>query len=161
MNVRQLANQIVRPALAYVGDGLPGFESDGAVQMVMGTGAHESHFQDLAQIGGGPALGLWQMEPATAADIRDNFLAYHPDLQKRVNDLVAAWPSVEQQLASNIAYGAVMCRLAYWRHPNPLPAPGDLTGQASLWKVAYNTALGAGSPAEFIRDYRTYIGDAL
>lgn len=160
MNVRQLA-VIVRNALAYVGDGLPGFESDGAVQMVMGTAAHESHFADFAQLGGGPALGLWQIEPEDADDIHKNFLVYHPDLSRRVADLVASWPSIEQQLASNIAYGAVICRLTYWRHPNPLPAPGDLTGQASLWKVAYNTALGAGSPAEFIADYRTYIGDAL
>lgn len=160
MNVRQLA-AIVRNALAYVGDGLAGFESDAAAQMVMGTAAHESHFEDLAQIGGGPALGLWQMEPATAADIQANFLAYHPNLKTRVADLLAPWPSAEQQLASNLAYGAVMCRLALWRHPNPLPAPGDLAGQAALWKAVYNTSSGAGTVEEYMADYHRYIGDAL
>ena len=47
--------------------------SDNAVNLLMGTAAQESHLGKYRkQIGGGPALGIFQMEPATFNDIVNN-----------------------------------------------------------------------------------------
>ena len=45
--------------------------SEDAMALVMRTGMAESGFKTLKQYGGGPALGFWQVEPATANDVVD------------------------------------------------------------------------------------------
>ncbi|SMF86500.1 hypothetical protein SAMN05428998_1881, partial [Tistlia consotensis USBA 355] len=92
LDVRQFATWIVRPTLAYLADGLPGFASDAAVELLLGTAAQESGFRYLAQLGGGPALGPYQSEPATRADVHDSYLRYRPDLERRVASLLAPHP---------------------------------------------------------------------
>ena len=49
------------------------------VQLLLGTAAVESYFIYRRQLGGGPAVGLWQMESRTARDIFDNYLRYRPE----------------------------------------------------------------------------------
>lgn len=51
---------VVRPVLRVMSAW-----SQPAEDLVMGTAAQESRLTYLRQLGGGPALGLWQMEPAT------------------------------------------------------------------------------------------------
>ncbi|EKE78447.1 hypothetical protein [Oceanibaculum indicum] len=161
MDVRQLANQIIRPTLAYVGDGLPGFASEAAVRLLLGTAAVESELHYLAQVPTGPAQGIYQIEPATAEDIHNSFLRYRLPLRSRVMELAAAHPVEAQQLASNLAYATAIARLVYWRSPLKLPAADDIEGMAGMWKQVFNTSLGAGEPAKFIEAYRRLIQPKL
>jgi hypothetical protein len=149
----QLRARVIEPALGFLG--LPGGEA--AVRLVLGTAAQESGFAALAQLHG-PALGPWQIEPATHHDLLENFLESRPELDKKLALLAAGWPSLTQQLASNLCYAAAVCRLIYFRAPDALPDADDIDGLGKYWKRFYNTASGAGSVGEFVANYRRYIG---
>jgi hypothetical protein len=76
---RQFRALIVRPALESIN-----LWSQQAEDLVMGTAAQESRLIYLRQLGNGPALGLFQMEPATHNDIWVNFLRWKPSWQNAV-----------------------------------------------------------------------------
>lgn len=123
----------------------------------MGTAAAESRLQYLAQIGG-PALGLWQMEPATHSDCWRSYLDYRKDLAGRVMLAAGRGTSTPRQppddwLVFNLRYAAAICRVHYLRVPHPLPAADDVEGLARYWKAHYNTALGAGTVEHFVNAY--------
>jgi hypothetical protein len=161
INVRHLASRVMRQALARID--LPGFASDAAVELLLGTAAQESGLQHLAQIGGGPALGIYQIEPATRLDIHQNYLAFRPAVERQVLAL-ASDPHVldlDSQLVSNLAYATVIARLVYYRSPLPLAPAGDIAGHGRLWKRVYNTAEGAGLATHFISTYRLLVAPNL
>lgn len=148
MDAHQLRHEIVRPALQLIGMYSPAAEC-----LVMGTAAQESRLAYVRQIKG-PALSLWQMEPATHDDIWQHWLVYKPDVQQ---DVLAAiyvnTPPDAERLVWDLRYGAIMCRLHYRRQPEALPAPDDIWSMAAYWKRTYNTALGKGTEQEFVRNY--------
>ncbi len=147
--VRHLLVRVIRPTLARIADADPGIESEAAAMLLLGTAAAESGFRALAQSPTGPALGFWQIEPATHADVHANFLAFRPALARAVARLVAPDPAPEAQLATNLAYSVAMARLVYRRSPARLPDPRDVAGLAAVWKQAFNTAAGKGTEAHF------------
>lgn len=147
--VRQLLVRVIRPTLARLNDADPGIDGEAAAMLLLGTAAAESAFRALAQSPTGPALGLWQIEPATHADVRDNYLRFRPGLQRAVDRLLAPEPAPEAQLATNLAYGVAVARLVYRRSPARLPDPRDVAGLAAVWKAAYNTVAGKGTEAHF------------
>jgi hypothetical protein len=158
LDVAQFRDLIVRPTLGKIG-----LASDAAERLIMGTAAHESGFHFLAQIGG-PALGLFQIEPATHADLWNTFLIGPPKpLAVAVGGLAAhgqpfLWLNdAHDQLASNLAYATAICRCLYYRISAPLPDADDLPGLAAYWKRYYNTPLGAGTPEQFIADYQRLV----
>jgi hypothetical protein len=155
LDVAQLRARVVEPALGFLQ--LPGGEA--AIRLVLGSAVHESEgLRYLAQAPSGPALGLWQIEPEAFNDLDDNFLKFRPALSAKLDQLVARWPSPTLQLATNLIFGAAVCRLIYFRAPEPLPDADDIDGMAKLWKLRFNTAAGAGTVAEWVSDYRRYIG---
>lgn len=145
MDPEHLRDLIVAPVLHHLG-----MWSLAAEQLLLGTAAQESKLRYLRQLGGGPALGLWQIEPATERDIWNNYLAFRQDLEARIRDLQSPF----QGLAVNLPYGCAMARLVYRRSPLPLPPAGDVAGLAQLWKQVYNTPRGKGTVAEFIESWR-------
>lgn len=152
MNVRDLRNEVVRPALEHIDRwSLP------AEQLVLATAVHESNACYLRQIGGGPALGLWQMEPATEEDIWGNYLVYRKPLASAVRALLASSPSRTSQLVTNLLYGAAMARIHYLRDPRPLPPAGDARAMGECWKRHYNTPLGAGTVGGFESTFNQYV----
>lgn len=145
--------KIVEPALGALG--LPG--SEAAIRLVCGTAAQESGLRFLMQ-DKGPALGLFQIEPATWSDIVANFFPGHSDIAAKVAAmLTSSWRPIDE-LACNPRFGAAVCRIVYFRAPDPLPDAGDLDGQARYWKRFYNTAGGAGTVAEYVSNYRRTFG---
>ena len=146
----QIRDLVVRPALQAINAWTPAAEI-----LVIGTGLQESGYAALAQ-DGGPALGFWLMEPATATDIWDNYLAYQNPLSLRITALVAEEQDKIAQLTWNLQYGAAMCRIKYLRAPDPLPAAADLEGMAAIYKKIYNSPQGAATPAEFINKATAY-----
>ncbi|WP_051340940.1 hypothetical protein [Azospirillum halopraeferens] len=162
LSPRHLRDDVIIPVLRIcAGDDAPGFASAAGVELVLGTAAVESRLRALRQIGGGPALGLWQMEPATHEDIWANFLRYRAKLGERILMLRGECPPKERQLVTNLAYGAAMCRAHYYRRPEPLPAAGDVLAQGFYWKAHYNTHLGAGKPGDYVDVWRTLVAPFL
>lgn len=160
MNIRHLRDHVIRPALLHLAAELPGFARDGAVELLLGTIAQESNFRHLVQLGG-PARGLYQVEPATYRDIQENYLRYKPAAQKAVLSLRAAWPDSESQLVTNLAFATAIARLVYYRSPAAIPATGDIAGHARVWKRVYNTPLGKGTEAEFIANFNRFVAPNL
>lgn len=142
MNLGQLRTFVVRPALQHIQLWTPEAEN-----LVMGTAIVESAADFLAQVGGGPALGIWQMEPLTHDDIWANYIGYRRPLVERMNQLTtsAAITAGAHELVGNLFYAAAMCRVAYARAPEPLPPERDALAMAKLWKLRYNTPKGAGT----------------
>lgn len=161
LDVRQVRDYVVRPVLEDLGVwSLP------AEALVLGTAAQESQFVNLHQVGGGPALGLWQMEPATFDDLFVSYLAFRPGLDRTVRALISAAnaagrPPLALELAWNLRLGAAMCRLHYLRAPFELPVVGDVAGMARAWKEFYNTPGGAGTADEFVNNYRRFVAPVM
>ena len=141
LNIQQLKYDVVEPALAALG-----LMSTAALNLVTGTALVESQAAYVKQNGGGPALGLWQVEPATEQDIWTNYLAYQHDLSARVRGLLAGGATTPQ-LVGNLPYCAAICRLKYLRAPGALPAAKDAAAMAAYHKTIYNSSLGAANAA--------------
>lgn len=145
-----LRDRVVAPVLDRLG-----MRSPAAENLLLGTALVESWTVALAQDGGGPALGIYQMEPATHDDAIA-WLARRPDTAPLVLIHRAPQPDPRAQLATNLAYATAMCRIQYWRRPEPLPAADDVAGLAAYWKRFWNTAAGRGDPDEFVRRWRLF-----
>jgi hypothetical protein len=127
-----------------------GLYSEDAVDLVYKTGNAETGYRHLKQMGGGPAIGFWQVEPATLIDIMDNYVKFRPKLGIRLKSLGFDKRDMEVRLMGNIALQAVFCRLKYKRDKHALPKSNDLQGQAEYWKRVYNTHLGKGTIKHFM-----------
>lgn len=163
INSKQVRELIVRPALEHIGKW-----SESAEELLMGTAAQESHMGTyIKQLGGGPALGIFQMEPATHGDIWDNYLYYKPkDFKSLIKDLLPVWAVYSSEpyawsdsMVHSLQYAAAMCRVHYLRKSEPLPYAWDLEGQARYWKEHYNTHLGKGTEEEFLHNYKRFVTD--
>lgn len=144
-----LRRRVIRPACDHLG-----LWSQAAENLLWGTANYESELLFLEQQGGGPALGLWQIEPATRRDLYDRWLTRRPHLREKLRALVAPVPKPEKQLATNLMYACAVARLIYYRRPEPLPHADDIEGLAAYWKQWYNTPAGAGSAARWVLKYR-------
>jgi|TARA_R110000824_G_scaffold118291_3_gene270534 hypothetical protein len=127
-----------------------GLYSEDAVDLVYKTGNAETGYKHLKQMGGGPAIGFWQVEPATLFDIMDNYIKFRPELGIRISTLGFDKRDMEVRVMSNIALQAVFCRLKYRRDKHPLPKANDTKAQAKYWKRVYNTELGKGTIEHFM-----------
>lgn len=70
MTVSQFYELVLRPTLQHLAPLIP--YSVAAEALVLATAVAESRLDALRQMGGGPALGVHQMEPTTHNDIWDN-----------------------------------------------------------------------------------------
>ncbi len=152
LDPRQFRVLVIRPTLKHLKMWTPAAEN-----LLLGTAAHESRLTYLKQHGSGPALGVYQIEPATHEDVWENYLKYKGDIAGRVRALASQnWPgenNMHRELITNLAYATAIARLVYYRRPEPMPAANDIDGLARYWKQHYNTPLGAGRPAEFVAHY--------
>lgn len=177
---------VVRPVLAQLAHHKPAMASPGAEAIVLGTMCVESEGgRWLKQVDRrknpvGPALGPWQIEPATAVDIVDRWAlssrrremevggvkglhpAYRrPELARAMGELLWLGQPVGakvDQLCWNLGLGAAICRCVYWtRVPGPLPEPFDGREQGKLWKAVYNTAEGKGAVQGYLAAFEEMV----
>lgn len=161
MDGLQLRDFVVRPTLQALG-----LHSEAAERLVMGTAAHESlgfRFIDQTTPGPGPARSLWQIELATYHDLMARSL---PRMPAGVRDGFARlfghpggtiYPPGDR-LWWDLALGAAVCRLLYFRHPDPLPAADDIPGLGAAWKKIYNTEQGMGTVTAWVANFRRHCG---
>ena len=76
---RKILLAAIRPALTTLAAG-----GIAAEQLLLGTAIQESLLIHRQQLGGGPALGLFQMETATHDDCWNNFLKFRKGLADKV-----------------------------------------------------------------------------
>jgi len=122
--------------------------SKAAVNLLLGTAAQESGFGTyLRQIGGGPALGAFQMEPATFSWLALRFKDEYPEFAERH----------ARELEWDLRLAIIFARLKYKSIPEPLPEHWDIGGLAFYWKRFYNTYKGSGTEDHFIAAYNQYV----
>jgi len=168
LHLRQLRLQVVEPVLRAIGMG-----GEAAIRLMLGTAAVESRLRYLAQVGGGPALGIYQMEPATARDIVGRYLDQRQDIASRLSDALApcapaprGWRHMPDgalcfRLAADLAFATALARVRYFWVPEPLPDASDVPAIARYWKRHFNTLGGAGTEAKFIDAYREIVSPHL
>ena len=160
MNSGQFRKLIVRPTLQFLDPEIP--YSRVAEELLMLTAATESHLGEyIAQVGGGPALGVYQMEPATHEDLLNSLKM--PAWNKIAIKVYLFLPMLLakehlNQLVGNLYYATTMARLKYYAVKEALPPPhGDILGLAMYWKLYYNTYAGKGKADEALENYRRYV----
>lgn len=140
MYLPQLKDLIIRVLKEY------NLYSESAVVLLLGTCAQESKFgRYLRQLGSGPALSIFQIEPTTFNFLKKKYSSRF-DLEK------ISFEELEYNLKSAILF----CRLKYLSILEKLPRADDLPALAYYWKKYYNTALGSGTTKEFIWNYQLY-----
>ena len=160
---RDFLECIIQPTLERLAEGLPRdkypapINTLAAEQILMGTAIRESKLRYLRQIGGGPALGPYQMEPFTHDDHWRTYLIRYPELADKLSGMSTTWPTRSDQLISNLTYATAMARIHYYRVPQPLPQAGDVEGFAHYWKDHFNSHMGHGTVPQFVLDYNEHV----
>lgn len=151
---RAFREDVIRPVLQTLSD-LSGRELGGedAEELLLFTAVHESGgLRFRRQLSGGPALGLYQMEPATHDDIWMHFLSSRPELDGAMREMFTpADGSLDASLLEiDDGYATAMARVHYLRARQVLPPAGSPDAQAAYWKRNYNTTAGRGTIAAFL-----------
>ena len=141
--------------------------SDGAVELLMLTAAAESNLGEYIEQTKGPAVGIFQMEPTTFADIMGRWLDTKPDLRERVEKVLMRHVGSEYDTTKhganvmryNIKAAIIAARLHYLARPGAIPSASDSKGLATYWKKHWNTELGKGTVIGAMRKYQQFVDD--
>ena len=153
----QLRDTVIKPVLSslvVLQHDQSGGDATAMVELLLGTGMQESRLGDFLHQMNGPALGIWQMEPATEKDIWENYLAYHPEVRVPIGKLLASGIARTDQLAGNLYYACAMARIQYMRVKEPLPAAGAYEAQAAYYVKHYNAG-GKATIEQYLENWHT------
>ena len=143
----RIVGGIINPTLEHLhGDDIP--VSENARALLFAIGMAETGYAVNHQIGGGPALGFWQMEPATAKDLLKWLVVRHPKARVDVHNLTHGARPLDA-LRCNPLYACALARCFFLRRAEPLP-PIDLETIARYWKKVWNTHAGKGTVSGFM-----------
>jgi len=132
-------------------------------ELLMLTCAVESDMgQNIKQLNGGPAVGLFQMEPATHNDTMDRWLNLkrNESLKGLINyylDWNCGALISYDTMRWNMKYAIIVARLKYKMIKEPIPKKEDVVGLAKYWKKYWNTELGDGTVEKAIEKYNKYV----
>ena len=158
MKSDHLAEYVIRPTLRLMEGFWEGINSEAAVNLMLGTAAQESLCGKYLKQVNGPALGIYQVEPATHRDVWDSYLAYRTEQASFMRSLATQMWALEENLIWNLQYATAVARLVYWRESFEWPSdPKDVEALARIWKSSYNTELGRGTEEEFMANYFRYV----
>lgn len=148
-NAEQLATLIIKPALL---DLL--MYSENAIELLLFTCAVESLGGTYLHQLKGPALGIYQMEPATYNDLWQNFIFYRPNIKLQlIHSFDASRIPPEDRLIYDLRFATAMARIHYARVTEPLPLANDTFAIYDYYKKYYNTAAGKANYLDSIDKY--------
>jgi hypothetical protein len=124
--------------------------SEDAVELIYRTGMSETKYRHLIQMGGGPAVGFFQCEPATMRDIIENYAMYRPAIMAKLHALGYDEKDAEMRMMGSIPLQVAFCRLKYRRDKHAIPSADDIEAQGKYWKRVYNSELGKGTLEHFL-----------
>lgn len=157
MKPQTLHDYIIFPTLNFMG---PTYNTPAIRQLLLATCAQESHCgQYLKQIKG-PALGLYQMEPATVKDLYTNFVAYDKERQRVLEQFISPAAAVAPQLISLVGelfYATALARMNYRRVKEAVPAFNSFPAMWAYYKKYWNSTLGAATEREFQANWNAYV----
>lgn len=113
-------------------------------QLVLETIQVESYRTHVRQLGGGPALGLIQMEPSTYEDLM-SFVRRYKSVNSQVMSFYDKKSSLEDNLKHNVPFQIALVLANYWRKCGNLLSSfvGSTDSRWTLYKLQYNSTLGA------------------
>ena len=156
MDYNQFRELVVVPTLQSFRTQIP--YSEEAVDLLMMTAAHESNGCSYIKQINGPALGVYQMEPSTEADIWDNYLEFNTGIENFIlyllGDRGMGYAGVSEALITNLLYATAMVRVHYYRVPEALP--NTLEGLAAYAKKYYNTELGKATAEDYLEAFKRW-----
>jgi hypothetical protein len=127
------------------------YKSEDPVELLMLTSAQETHCGRYIEQVKGPALGIFQMEPASFESLVRSFrfrmLLDNYDIPE-IPDL--------EELSGNIILQIASARLYYFRVPYPLPSKDNVLEMATYYKKWWNTYLGKATIESAIDSYNKY-----
>ena len=129
------------------------------VALLMETSAVESSRGYIVRQVGGPARGIFQMEPTTERCMRSWLKDNFPSVHDEVMAFYDKKKSPDWNRTHNVPYNVAMSTAYYWRRMGDSLA-GNITtleDRAKVWKTHYNTYLGKGSIAGYIRKAEKYL----
>ena len=131
-----------------------GWYSEDVEELLMLTMATETHLGEYLEQDGGPASGIYQIEPATEHDIHMNYLAYR---EEKANKVYSHMSMYGDDLKYNLPYQTILARVHYMRVSDPLPSKDDIEGLAEYWKKHWNTEEGKGTVLKAMEKYNYYV----
>ncbi len=134
----------------------PWLHTDDAVELLMMTAAQETHLGKYLKQVRGPALGIFQMEPASYNDLFANYISHKPDIHNILNLWSASNMPFDIKMRGCIPYQIIIARLYYLRIPEALPSKNNAVAMAHYYKRYWNTKLGKATPEEAYRNYIKY-----
>lgn len=147
MYAPHLLTHIIKPALNYMGYR---YNSKDAQMLLLATAAIESKCGYYVKQLSGPANGIWQMEPATSADIYKHCDALQEEsFLRHIDNLVGPVPPISITEAIYPLYACALARLKYAMDPKPLPRFDEMEAIYTYYKRIYNTVYGASTFAKF------------
>ena len=113
-------------------------------QLVLETIQVESYRTHVKQLGGGPALGLIQMEPSTYEDLM-SFVRRYKSVNTQVMNFYDKKSTLEENLKHNVPFQIALVLANYWRKCGNLLSSfvGSTESRWTLYKLQYNSTLGA------------------
>ena len=158
----ELRDHVIRPTLDRMAYYYTGINSPAAVNLLIGTAVHESTIDKYTYLHqrGGPAMGIYQIERATEQSVYIDHLRFAgPERSEAVQNLathrannVVGGSALD--LCANLIYQTAIARLIYWyREFTWSRDPTGVEALGILWKLVYNTHLGAGTVEQFVDHY--------
>lgn len=149
----QFRSLIIEPVLSK----LQCYSKNAEELLVFTCAAESDGGRYLTQVQG-PALGIYQMEPATYTDLWTNFIR----ARNQMATLLAIHmgcnriPEIER-LIYDLHFATAMARLHYLRCPGKLPEPKDIDGIWDYYKTHYNTPKGKAKKEDCLKRYEEFI----
>src|SRR5699024_8406520 len=107
----QLREYVIRPVLEKMGV----YTKAGEELLVLTAATESLGGTYIHQVGGGPALGIYQMEPASYWDLWTNYLDYNYWLVERIQQVcpTAGNDDSDTEMIGNLFYATAMARSFY------------------------------------------------
>lgn len=144
--------------------GIASYYTNNAVNLLLGTIAQESNFKYVKQLGNGPAMSYYQIEPETALDVLKNFVEYRQPFKKELKRVTGNKAinknNVADELLNNFDFSTFIARCCYYRRSAIVLSDTKVLSVEELakyWKTYYNTNKGKGTVEEFIKNYNLYL----
>lgn len=151
MNKQQFTKYVIEPVLRSMG-----LYSEEAVRLLLMIMAHESRKGYYIKQTVGPAVGVYQMEPATHDDIY-RFLSMRgkEHLVSNFEVYQASFSDGASEMAGNMYYATAMARAFFLRFPESLPKGSD-EELAKYAKRRWNTSAGKATWQDYLKAYQEW-----